>query len=255
VDTEKERLRSSLLSSVSHDLRTPLAVIAGASSSLLDFEHEPPQAVRRELLETIHEEAQRLTRLVENLLNMTRLESGAVTVQKEWHVLEEVVGSALSRLKFQLIGRQILTKLPPETTLIPLDPILIEQVLVNLVENAVKYSPAGRSIQISAIAEPEQVRIEVLDHGKGFAPGEEDQVFEKFYRGALANRADRGAGLGLAICRAIVKSHGGKIWAANHPDGGARVTFTLPIEGLPPPLPVEAEEENEAEDAKQTGNG
>jgi two-component system sensor histidine kinase KdpD len=255
VDTEKERLRSSLLSSVSHDLRTPLAVIAGASSSLLDFEHEPPQAIRRELLETIHEEAQRLTRLVENLLNMTRLESGAVTVQKEWHVLEEVVGSALSHLKFQLVGRQVLTKLPSETTLIPLDPILIEQVLVNLVENAVKYSPAGRSIEISATTEPGQVRIEVLDHGKGFAPGEEDQVFEKFYRGALANRADRGAGLGLAICRAIVKSHGGKIWAANHPDGGARVTFTLPIEGLSPTLPVEAEEENEAEDAKQTGNG
>lgn len=240
VDAEKERLRSSLLSSVSHDLRTPLAVIAGASSSLLDAEHEPPAATRNELLETIHDEAMRLTRLVENLLNMTRLESGVVTVQKEWQVVEEVIGSALAHLRYQLAGRQVRTTLPHETKLVPLDPVLIEQVLINLVENAVKYSPLDQPIEITAVNEPGQLRVDVRDHGNGFAPGEEKLVFGKFYRGALANRADRGAGLGLAICRAIINAHGGQIWAANHPDGGARVTFTLPLEGTPPTLPAEA---------------
>jgi len=234
-----ERLRSSLLSSVSHDLRTPLAVITGSASTLLESGSALEAAVRQDLLQTIRVEAERLNRLVQNLLEMTRLEAG-VEVRKEWHSIEEVVGAALSRLEVVLRDRPVHTDIAKELPLVPMDDVLVEQILINLLENAVKYTPAGTTMEIRAWAEEDRAMVEVADRGPGLAAGDESRIFEKFYRGAA--RDSRGAGLGLAICRAIVEAHGGRIWAQNRPDGGAAFRFFLPIEGEPPhPGPVQAD--------------
>jgi two-component system sensor histidine kinase KdpD len=232
---ETEKLRSTLLSSVSHDLRTPLAVIAGASSSLLKSEGSMSVATRRELVETIVDESQRLSRLVENLLNMTRLESGVQRVQKDWHVFEDVVGSAIREVARQIGDRPIETQIPADLPLVPLDAVLIEQVLINLLDNAAKYSSSGTPVTISARAEAESLIVEVKDQGPGVEHGEERSIFEKFFRSATTRSKHRGAGLGLAICRAIIEAHGGRIWAQNRTDGpGAVFRFMLPIEGQPP---------------------
>jgi two-component system sensor histidine kinase KdpD len=228
---ETERLRSSLLSSVSHDLRTPLAVITGSASTLLDSRGALEATVQQDLLQTIREEAERLNRLVQNLLEMTRLESG-VEVRKEWHALEEVVGAALSRLDLTLRERPVHTDVSKDLPLVPMDDVLVEQVLINLLENAAKYTPPGTGIDVRAWAEDGRAMVEVADHGPGLAAGDEDRIFEKFYRAAPPE--SRGAGLGLAICRAIVEAHGGRIWAQNRPDGGAAFRFFLPIDGTPP---------------------
>ena len=229
---EAERLRSSLLSSVSHDLRTPLTAITGAASTLLEPDNGLSAESRRDLVETIAEEAHRLNRLVQNLLEMTRLEAG-VQIKKEWHPLEEVVGAALSRLDRLLRDHRVEAALPKDLPLVPLDDVLIEQVFINLLENAVKYTPPGTLIEIGASASGDQVTVEIADRGPGLAPGDLERVFDKFYRGAPAGDA-RGAGLGLAICRAIVEAHGGRIWAENRPVGGVAFRFTLPVSGTPP---------------------
>ena len=233
VQAETEKLRSSLLSSVSHDLRTPLAVITGASTSLL--ESNIGENARRELVQTIGDESQRLTRLVGNLLDITRLEAGAVSVKKEWQPLEEVVGSALRHLDRQLAGREVTASLPSNLPLLELDGVLIEQVLINLIENAVRYTPSRTAIRIAARAMPVEVIVEVSDEGEGLVPGEETLAFEKFYRGERS-RGQRGAGLGLAICKAIITAHGGRIWAENRaaPDHGAVFRFSIPLTGAPP---------------------
>jgi two-component system sensor histidine kinase KdpD len=233
LETEAERLRTALLSSLSHDLRTPLAGIEGAASSLLDEAAAPAPGARRELAQTILEESQRMTRLVANLLNMVRLESGALQVQKEWQPLEEVVGVALIRLDERLAGRRVETSLPPGLPLVPIDGLLIEQVLINLIENALKYTPAEAPIEISAQADARTVIVSVADRGPGLPSGEEGLIFEKFYRSREEGRAG-GAGLGLTICRGIVTAHGGRIWAENRPGGGAVFRFTLPVAGPPP---------------------
>ena len=230
---EGERLRNSLLSSVSHDLRTPLAVITGSASTLLESGGALEATVQRDLLQTIREEAERLNRLVHNLLEMTRLETG-VEVRKEWHSLEELIGAALARLELALRDRSVHTDVAKDLPLIPMDDVLVEQVLINLLENAVKYTPAGTAIDVRAWAEDDQVMVEVADRGPGLAAGDESRIFEKFYRGAAPD--SRGAGLGLAICRAIVEAHGGRIWAQNRPDGGAVFRFSLPVDGTPPRL-------------------
>jgi two-component system sensor histidine kinase KdpD len=232
VRIETERLRNSLLSSVSHDLRTPLSSITGAASSLLHGQVPLDTPSARELIETIREEADRLNRLVQNLLQMTRLESGALQVHTEWFPLEEVVGAALARLGPQLRDRQVATRIPDDLPLVPMDDVLIEQVLINLLDNAIKHGPAGTPIEIGAAAMEDGIAVEVADRGLGLKPGEEAQVFEKFYRGSPGTT--RGAGLGLAICRGIVEAHGGRIRAANRPEGGAVFQFTLPITGTPP---------------------
>lgn len=240
VQAEAERLRSSLLSSVSHDLRTPLAVIAGAGSSLLKSDHSDNPQVRRDLLQTILDESNRLARLVDNLLEMTRLESGRVAVNKQWHVLEELVGSALTRVQEQLGNRPVQTAIPADLPLVPVDGLLIEQVLINLLDNACKYTPVNAPLEIHAISDGRQVLVSVMDRGPGLAPGDEERVFEKFYRGsAVGASGRRGAGLGLAICLAIIKAHGGRIGAENRPGGGARFWFSLPIEGTPPKIETE----------------
>jgi len=237
IEIETERLRSSLLSSVSHDLRTPLATITGATSSLLHADGQLDDATRRDLIVSIGDEADRLNRLVRNLLDMTRLEAGAVDVQREWQPLEEVVGAALTRLDNQLADRVITTQLPPSLPLVPIDGVLIEQVLVNVLENALKYTPPTSSITVGAFADGSGVTVEVADRGPGVPSGDEARVFDKFYR---AQDGGRGVGLGLAICRAIVEAHGGRIWVENRPDGGAVFRFTLPLVGAPPPVPAEA---------------
>jgi len=205
VRIETERLRSSLLSSVSHDLRTPLATITGAVSTILESGSRLDADTRVELLESVHEEAERLNRLVQNLLEMTRLESGALQLRREWHPLEEVIGAALGRL-----GKRL----------------------------ALKYTPPDSQISIIATAADQTVRVEVADRGPGLPRGEEDRIFEKFYRGPSSS--GRGAGLGLAICQGIVRAHGGRIWAQNLPEGGVAFIFTLPITGSPPRV-VEAD--------------
>jgi two-component system sensor histidine kinase KdpD len=238
VEVETERLRNTLLSSVSHDLRTPLAVITGAASSLLAGGDRVDPKTREELIQTIQEESERLSRFVHNLLDMTRLEAGGVVLRREWHPLEEVVGAALARLEGRLRGRAVTTRLPEDLPLVPLDGVLIEQVFANLLDNALKYTPAGSPVEITAWASPGTVTVEVADRGPGFAPGDEERVFEKFYRGR-ASGARRGVGLGLPICRAIVEAHGGRMEAANRADGGAAFRFTLPVSGGPPEIKPE----------------
>ncbi|MFO0565430.1 MAG: sensor histidine kinase KdpD [Polyangiaceae bacterium] len=234
VKMEAEQLRSNLLSSVSHDLRTPLAVMKGAASTLVDDDAKLVPETRRDLAETVLEETERLERLVANLLDMTRLESGAVRVKKEWQSVEEIVGGALARTERQLAGRQVEVRVPADL-LVPCDGVLIEQALVNLLENAAKHTSAGTAVRIEAAKDEGAVRLSVADAGRGLAPGEEAQVFEKFHRSASAPPTP-GFGLGLAICRAIAIAHGGSIRAHNRPQGGARFELTLPVEGQPPGL-------------------
>ena len=233
---DHEQLRSTLLSSVSHDLRTPLGTITGATTTLLDPGPEADPGDQRMLLLTIHQESCRLERLVNNLLELTKLESGQVQVKKEWVPMEEVVGSAISRMEEQLGDRPLTLSL--REAWVPLDPVLLEQVLLNLLDNALKFSPPGSRIEIEGWATERLARLTIADQGPGFTPGEEERVFEKLYRGGRSASAP-GAGLGLAICRGIIQAHGGTIKAANRPQGGAQITLTLPIEGTPPELSLD----------------
>ena len=229
---ETERLRNSLLSSVSHDLRTPLATITGAATTLLADGDRVEAGVRRELLESVRDEAGRLNRLVQNLLEMTRLESGALKPRREWHAMEEVVGAALRRLAGSLSGRRLEVRVPPDVPLVEMDDVLIEQVLINFLDNACKYTPAGSPVTVAVTGDPGRVTVEVADRGPGLPRGDEERVFEKFYRGGGTQAP--GAGLGLAIAKGIVEAHGGRIWAHNLPEGGAAFFFTLPVTGIPP---------------------
>ena len=239
LEIEAERLRSSLLSSVSHDLRTPLAVVTGAASTLLDDDGTLVAADKRDLLETIHEETLRLTRLVRNLLDMTRLAAGALRVTKEWQPLEEIVGAALGRVEDRLGSRDVKVDLPDDLPLVPIDAVLLEQVLINLLENAAKYTPDGSPITLAARASGKGadrvVTVEIADRGPGIPGGDLERVFEKFYRLTREGQSG-GAGLGLAICRGVVEAHGGRIWVENREGGGARFFFTLPLDGEPPEL-------------------
>jgi len=227
VRIETERLRNSLLSSVSHDLRTPLAAITGAVTTILEGSGRLEAATRQELLESVRDEAERLNRLVQNLLEMTRLESGALQLRRELHPIEEVIGAALGRFAKSLGTRRVTTRVPRDLPLVAIDDVLVEQVLVNLFDNTLKYTPPTSPIEIIATATDRNLTVEIADHGPGLPPGEEDKVFDKFYRAHAIG--GRGAGLGLAICRGIVRAHGGRIWAQNLPGGGVAFLFTLPL--------------------------
>lgn len=240
VQIETERTRNALLSSVSHDLRTPLTTITGAASSLLGTPALDP-ATSRELLQSVYDEAERLNRLVSNLLDVTRLESGAVQLQKEWQPIEEVIGAALTRLETRLQGRSLTTNIPPDMPLVPIDAVLIEQVLVNLLDNAIKYTPPGTPLAVQVEARQNAVEVSVRDGGPGLPAGDPEQLFDKFYR---AQRGHGGVGLGLAICKGIVEAHGGRIRAQALPVG-AVFRFTLPIDGPPPVLDSAPEQEIE----------
>lgn len=238
LDIRTEKLRSSLLSAVSHDLRTPLAAIAGAASSLVESSAALDAVTRRELLETIREESERLTRLVENLLHMTRLSSGRIALDRQWQPLDEVIGLALHRMARQLTGREVRVELADTLPLAHLDEVLMESVLVNLIENATKYSEPDSPLEIRAEETPNGIAIEIADRGRGLIPGDEGRIFEMFYRGADAKPDRRGTGLGLAICNAIVRAHGGTIEARNRPGGGAVIRFTVPHGETPPILDI-----------------
>ena len=177
----------------------------------------------------IYNEAERLNRFLSNLLEMTRLSAGKVELRKEIQPLEEVVGGTLSRLEKRLGGRPVLTDLPENLPMLPLDSLLMEQVFINLIENAVKYTPADSPIGISAYVRQKFLKVQVWDSGPGIPAGDEGLVFDKFYRGHSSGKQS-GVGLGLSICRAVVEAHGGKIWVENRPEAGAAFYFTLPLE-------------------------
>lgn len=230
---EGENLRNALLAAVSHDLRTPLAAISGAASSLAFSDARLDPASRRELVLTIHEEAERMARLANNLLDMARLQSRGIVLRREWQPLEEVLGAALEQFDASLVGREVSLQLPADLPLVPIDEVLVERVMANLLENAIRYTPPTSPIELTASADPQAVTVSVLDRGPGLAPGEETRVFEKFVRGETSH-SSRGIGLGLAVARSAVEAHGGRIWAENRPDGGAAFRFTLPLTGEPP---------------------
>jgi two-component system sensor histidine kinase KdpD len=233
---EEERLRNALLSSVSHDLRTPLGVITGAVSTVLETP-DISDATRRDLLTSAQDEAQRLHRLVSNLLDITRLEAGSLELHTEWIPMEEVVGAALNRRELGSEAARVRTHLPEDLPMIAMDAVLMEQVVVNLIDNALKYSPPGSPVDIKAWAAGKSLTLSVADQGPGIAPGEETRIFEKLVRGE-AGTSRPGAGLGLAICKGIVTAHGGQIQAVNHPQGGAQFLISLPL-GTPPAIPKE----------------
>jgi two-component system, OmpR family, sensor histidine kinase KdpD len=221
-----DRFRNALLSSISHDLRTPLASILGSVTSLLDRRVQLAAAARDDLLTTIQEEATRLNRLVGNLLNMTRLEAGALTPQRDWHSLEEVVGAALAYVGGN--AREVRLALEPDLPLVPFDFVLIEQVLSNLLDNAFKFAPADSPVELTVRREPTCVRVSVADRGIGIPPEEFPHIFEKFYR-VRENGNVPGTGLGLSICKGVVEAHGGTIWAEPREGGGTCIRFTLPL--------------------------
>ena len=230
MEVESERLRTALLSSLSHDLRTPLGSIEGAASSLV--QGSLPVEAQREMAETILEESRRMTRLVTNLLDMVRVESGSLAVQKVWQPLEEALGVALLRVEERLATYPIETRLPTTLPLVPIDELLIEQVFINLLENAAKYTPAGTPITVAAWQDYGAVVVEVADRGPGVPAGEEELVFQKFQRSRGADRLGPagGSGLGLTICRGIIGAHGGRIWL-EPTEVGAAFRFSLPLEG------------------------
>jgi len=242
VNMESERLRNSLLAALSHDLRTPLTSLVGLSESLAGS-RPPLSEAQLGVATALHDEAIRMSTLVANLLDMARIQSGEVKFNLQWHALEEVVGSALRASGSQLRQHHVSTRLPLELPLVQFDAVLIERVLCNLLENAAKYTPAGSSIVVAADVRGELIHVTVYDDGPGLPQGREEAIFEKFTRGERES-AKPGVGLGLAICRAIVEAHGGRIGAATSPLGGAAFEFTLPL-GTPP-LPPEPDMDSAA---------
>jgi two-component system sensor histidine kinase KdpD len=224
---QEERLRNSLLSSISHDLRTPLAVIGGSASSLLQG-NQLSEGTQRQLIQAIHDEAHRMTHMVNNILDMTRLEAGLVQLDLQSYHLEEIVGAVLERLKDQFGQRAVSIDIPRNLPMLCVDGVLFEKVLINLLENAAKYTPPYTQIDVVASLQDRQIQIQVMDNGPGIPKGSKRQVFAKFYRGH-AEGSVTGTGLGLAICSAIVEAHRGRIWVDSRPGGGAIFSLVLPL--------------------------
>ena len=232
IDAETEGLRNALLASISHDLRTPLAVIAGASSSLAERGEQLGAGERAALARSIYEQAQQMSALIAKVLEMTRLEAGGIAVNHDWHAIGEIAGAVLRRLAPQLADHPVRVELARDLPLARVDAALIEQVLANLLENAAKYTPPGTPIVLRAESRADELRVSVEDEGPGLPPGDPERLFAKFQRG-VAEGAIGGVGLGLAICRAIVHLHGGRIWAERRPEGGSAFRFALPLEEAP----------------------
>ncbi len=231
LTAETERLRSALLTSISHDLRTPLASILGSATSLKAYREHLDKKAQDELIATIQDEAERLNRFINNLLDMTRLESGAITPHSEATDLADVIGSALQRAAKVLAFHNVRVELSPDLPMPKVDAVLLEQVMFNLLDNAAKYSPVESKIRVAASADDRFVRIEVRDEGEGIPEGDIERIFDKFYRVHATDRRRAGTGLGLAICRGFIDAMGGTIAARNRSDrSGAIFTVTLPIE-------------------------
>jgi two-component system sensor histidine kinase KdpD len=229
LDAETERMRSSLLSAVSHDLKTPLAGIVAAGTTLLEHEGTIDARASKGLLATIVREGERLGHLIQNLLSMSRLESPTIALRKTPEAVEDIVAAALSRLSDALASRQLKVEVPADLPWVLAEPALVEQVLLNLLENALRYTPSEASIEVTAQASEGFVKLEVADSGPGIAEAEREKVFEKFFRGSQATKSDGGVGLGLTICRAVVRAHGGRIAIRERQGGGTVVELTLPI--------------------------
>lgn len=228
-----DHLKSTLLSLVSHDLRTPLAVIKGLVTSLLDQTVAWTDAVRRELLTTINEETDRLNRIVGELLEMSRIEAGAISQARAWHDLDELIVAVVEELRPRLNSHLLVLDVPSDLPWVRLSYPQIEQVLRNLLENAAHYTPRASLIEVWARAEGSSVRVEVRDRGPGVPAALRERIFEKFVRAAAPERHAEGSGLGLAICKGLVEAHGGQIWVEARPGGGATFSFTLPVEPTP----------------------
>jgi two-component system sensor histidine kinase KdpD len=229
VAAEAEKLRAALLTSISHDLRTPLASILGAASSLRQLRASLSLADQDELAGTIQEEAQRLNRFIANLLDMTRLESGALAPNLQAVDLGDVVGSVLRRAASLTGGHIIALELEPGLPPLNIDPVLTEQVLFNLLDNAVKYAPPASRIMLRARKEGAMARMEIADEGEGVPEDDRERIFDKFYRVRAGDRKRAGTGLGLSIARGFLESMGGSITAGNREGGGAVFTLVLPL--------------------------
>ncbi|HEY0738054.1 MAG TPA: ATP-binding protein [Herpetosiphonaceae bacterium] len=227
---ESERLKSALLHSVSHDLRSPLVAIKGAVSNLLDETVAWDRIARHSFLETIDLEADRLNRLVRNLLDMSRIEAGAPLPPKELATLDDVLGPVLHRLKTTLESHPLSVQIPADLPLVPMAVIQVDQILTNLLENAGKYAPPSTPITITAQVREQALHIAIADAGPGIPPAERERIFDKFYRLGQAESAQGGTGLGLAICKYWVEAHGGQIWAEPRPGAGTSFSFTLPLD-------------------------
>jgi two-component system sensor histidine kinase KdpD len=245
TEVEAERLRTALLSSLSHDLRTPLGSIEGAASTLLEERGTVPVEVRHDLAGAILEESRRMSRLVANLLDMVRVETGALAVRKSWQPLEEVLGVVLVRMEDRLRSHPVTIRLPDDLPLVPVDELLLEQVFINLLENAARYTAASTPVSVRAWTDSGAVVVEVADRGTGVPTGQEEAVFRKFHRGSGAGSfTGGGAGLGLTICRGIVTAHGGSMSLDSQPGAGAAFRFTIPLDGPPlDAIPAERQEE------------
>lgn len=221
-------LRAALLSSVSHDLRTPLSAIKAAASSLLQEDVQWDEESRRSFTLAIERESDRLNRLVGNLLDMSRIEGGALRSEKEWYPVDELIHDVLGHMQSLLPGRVVKTDLPENLPPVELDYLQIDQVLTNLIENAVRYTPASSPIEIRACTREHEMEICVADRGPGIPPVDKERIFDKFYR-VLGTPRSGGSGLGLAVCKGLVEAHGGHIWVENREGGGARFCFVLPL--------------------------
>lgn len=231
VQIESERLRNSLLAALSHDLRTPLAGLVGLAESLA-LTQPALSAEQQEIARSLRAEAMRMSAQVNNLLDMARIESGQVRLHREWHSMEEIVGSAIRATARSMAPRRVETDLPADLPLVEADAVLIERVLVNLLENASKFTPPDATVRVAARSAGDVFRVSVSDSGPGIPQGKEVEIFEKFTRG-VRESATAGVGLGLTICKAIVLAHGGTIEARNGESGGAVITFTLPLRKAP----------------------
>jgi len=227
VAAETEGVRNTLLASISHDLRTPLAVITGASTALNDPNLKLESEARAQLAQSIETKAQEMSELISNVLDLMRFEAGDVHLRRDWQGIDDLVGTALMRLDGRFGDRPVDVILPDDLPAVCVDAPLVTQVLVNLLENAIKHTPLGTRIGVSGGLDGVFVSVVVEDSGPGLPAGDPERLFAKFQRGRDESNAG-GAGLGLAICRAVVNAHGGQISASQRPGGGARFVFTLP---------------------------
>lgn len=228
IDSEAERMKNTFLSSMSHDMRTPLAAIRGSAETLLSAWNELEDKIRNELLSSIKDEAGRLSRVVKNLLDLTRFETRRISIKQEPYYLSELIGAVLKQMQPVLSSYQIKTDIPSKLPMVNVDALLLEQLLQNLLENAASFSVAGQAISIQVQEKEGLAEVSVCDEGPGIIPGKEQQIFDKFFTMEQEDRP-KGAGLGLAICQAIVLAHGGTISAQNRAQGGSCFTFTLPL--------------------------